>query len=116
MIFVRKLRFLQIAVVALLGLGGMSATAKTVLIDVRTPDEYSAGHLSGAINIDYLQISRRIEASGVKKDDEVILYCRSGRRSGIALESLKGLGFKRVANYGSMEEAAKKLQQASSRK
>lgn len=84
--------------------------AKTVVIDVRTPEEFASGHIEGALNIDHQVIAQRIGMSGVSKDDDVILYCRSGRRSGLALEALKGLGYKQVKNYGSMDEARQKLQ------
>ena len=46
----------------------------------------------------------------VNKDDTVILYCRSGRRSGIAQETLQRLGYTRVENYGSLDAARQKLQ------
>lgn len=82
---------------------------KTFLIDVRTPEEYAAGHLEGAINIEYRQIQTKIVQVGVKTNDEVILYCHSGRRAGIASETLKGLGYPNVQNYGGMEEARKRL-------
>ncbi|MDP5239294.1 rhodanese-like domain-containing protein [Uliginosibacterium sp. 31-16] len=101
----------HILLTALLGLACAGASAKTVLIDVRTPEEFAAGHLEGALNIDHQVISQRIGMAGVSKDDEVILYCRSGRRSALALESLKGLGYKKLQNYGSMDEARKRLQQ-----
>ena len=83
--------------------------AKTFLIDVRTPEEYANGHLDGAINIEYQQIQTKISQAGVGKGDEVILYCHSGRRAGIARETLQGLGYTHVQNYGGMEEARKRL-------
>ena len=70
---------------ALLALSCLGASAKTVLIDVRTADEFAAGHLDGALNIDHQVIAQRIGMAGVAKDDEVILYCRSGRRSAVSL-------------------------------
>ena len=99
----------QILAIALLGLACASAGAKTVLIDVRTPEEYAAGHLDGAINIDHQVIAQRIGMAGVAKSDEVIVYCRSGRRSGIATEVLQGMGYKKAQNFGGMEDARKKL-------
>lgn len=94
---------------ALLGLACTGAFAKTVLIDVRTPEEFAAGHIDGALNIDYQVIGQRIGMAGVAKDDEVILYCRSGRRSGVALETLKGMGYQKLQNYGGMDDARKKI-------
>lgn len=100
----------RILLPALLALSCLGASAKTVLIDVRTADEFAAGHLDGALNIDHQVIAQRIGMAGVAKDDEVILYCRSGRRSALAAETLKGMGFKRLKDYGGIEDARKKLQ------
>lgn len=83
--------------------------AKDVVIDVRTPEEYAEGHLPGALNMSYESIAQKIAKTKIKKDDRVILYCRSGRRSGLALETLKGLGFSKAENAGGMEEASKLL-------
>ena len=102
--------FKQIFAIILLALTCSAASAKTVLIDVRSPEEFAAGHLEGALNIDYQVIDKRIGMAGVGKDDEVILYCRSGRRSAIALGSLKGIGYKKLLDYGGIEDARKKLQ------
>lgn len=97
------------SILVLICMAAMSAWAKTVVIDVRTPAEFATGHIDGALNIDHEAISQRISAAGVSKDDEVILYCRSGRRSGIALQSLNKLGYKRVVNYGGIDDARKRL-------
>lgn len=101
----------RVLLLAVFALASLAASAKTVIIDVRTPDEYSLGHLDGAINIDHQVIGQRIGMTGVSKEDEVILYCRSGRRSAIAADTLKGLGFKNLKDYGGMEDARRKVQQ-----
>lgn len=87
----------------------MGAEAKTVLIDVRTEAEYVQEHIDGAINMDYRAIGRLIDTEKVAKDDTVILYCRSGRRSALAQETLKAMGFSHVENYGGLEAARKRL-------
>lgn len=87
------------------------ATAKTFLIDVRTPQEYAEGHLKGALNLDHASIAQRIAQAGVGKEDEVILYCRSGRRSALAHEDLRRLGYTRVKDYGGLDEARRRLGQ-----
>lgn len=102
----------KLAVAAVLAVSALGASAKTVLIDVRTAEEFAAGHLDGALNIDYQVVAQRIGGAGVAKDDEVILYCRSGRRASIALETLKGMGYQHVLNYGGMEEARQRIKQA----
>lgn len=84
--------------------------AKSVVIDVRTPTEYAADHIEGAINIEHTRIAEEIAKAGVGKDDRVILYCRSGRRSGMALETLKTLGFSKAENAGGIGQARKLLQ------
>ena len=84
--------------------------AKDVVIDVRTPQEYAGGHIDGAINIVHTDIAQEIAKAGVSKDDKVILYCQSGRRSGIALETLKTLGFSKAENAGGIVQARKVLQ------
>jgi len=87
-----------------------SAFAKDVVIDVRTPQEFQTGHVEGALNLPHETIGQDIFKAKVNKDDHVILYCKSGRRSEVALGTLKGLGFSNIENYGGFEEAQKRLQ------
>ncbi len=82
-----------------------AAFAKEWLIDVRTPEEFAAGHADGALNIEYQNIVTGVQALGVQKQEPVRVYCRSGRRSGIAQESLKEAGYMWVENLGSLEQA-----------
>jgi len=86
-----------------------AAVAKDVVIDVRSEQEYQSGHVEGAINIPHTAIGQDISKAQVSKDDHVILYCQSGRRSGLALETLKSMGFSRAENYGGIEQAKLKL-------
>jgi|GEM_PF-6862097 len=79
------------------------------VIDVRTEGEWKAGHIQGAILIPYNQIMSRIGAVTKDKSAPIALYCRSGRRSGIALKALKELGYVNVENLGSLKEARKEL-------
>lgn len=73
------------------------------IIDVRSPQEFAAGHLKGALNIPLDQIQQRPEAvDGLEKSSEVLVYCRSGARSAVACSILAQQGFKRVLNGGSM--------------
>ena len=73
---------------------------KTTLIDVRTKAEYDSGHLESAINIPYTEIKQKIAGVVADKDRKIIVYCRSGRRSGLAEAALKELGYKNVTNAG----------------
>ncbi|TAH13780.1 MAG: rhodanese-like domain-containing protein [Curvibacter sp.] len=92
-----------------LTLMALSAQAKDIIIDVRSPQEFAAGHVEGAINIEHSAIAQAIAKAGVSKDDTVLLYCQSGRRSGIALDTLKNLGFSKAENVGGIEQARKTL-------
>ena len=63
-----------------------------LVIDVRSAEEYAAGHVPGAVNIPHDQVPSRL--AEIPKDKEVVLYCRSGRRSGLAAETLEANGYK----------------------
>lgn len=71
-----------------------------VLIDVRTPEEVAEGSIPGARNIGYEEIGQRIAEVAPDKDTPIVLYCRSGRRSSIAQDSLRELGYSQVINGG----------------
>ena len=71
------------------------------LVDVRSVEEFGRGHLPGAINIPVQELDRRLVEVG-PTEGEVIVYCRSGRRSSLAAQSLRGHGFTRVHNLGPM--------------
>jgi len=65
------------------------------VLDVRTPGEFAAGHLPGATNIPYDELDRRAAELG-PPSTPVLLYCRSGRRSGIAARTLHDKGFSKL--------------------
>ncbi len=69
-----------------------------VLLDVRTAEEFAAGHVPGARNISHDVLGTRLDELADARDREVIVYCRSGRRSRIALEALRAAGFNRLAH------------------
>lgn len=71
------------------------------LVDVRTPAEFAAGHIPGAVNIPLQQLDSRLSELQ-PKDQAVVLYCRSGNRSGTAARLLKGAGFAAVHDLGPM--------------
>lgn len=76
-----------------------------VWIDVRTPEEYASRSIPGHINIPHDVIEGRIDELNLNKQQSVKLYCRTGRRSGLALELLQNQGFTDVENVGSFESA-----------
>ena len=85
-------------------------SGKPLIIDVRTHDEFIAGHLPGAINIPYDQI-KTLTTFAPDKSQSLFIYCRSGRRSGIAETALNKLGYSKVYNgesYQALVEAMPK--------
>ena len=80
---------------AFLALPKEGAEAPFVL-DVRAPEEFVTGHVPGAVNIPYDQVAARL--AEVPKDKEVVLYCRSGRRAGMAAEVLAANGYSRLVH------------------
>lgn len=69
-----------------------------VIIDVRTPEEYVDGHIENAINLDYYSKAFEDELNKLDKNKTYLIYCRSARRSGMALDTMKQLGFTKVYN------------------
>ncbi len=66
------------------------------IIDVRTPEEYSEGHLADAINYDWYSEDFKDNVSKLDKSQPVFIYCRSGHRSGEAKKAMKAMGFEKV--------------------
>jgi molybdopterin/thiamine biosynthesis adenylyltransferase/rhodanese-related sulfurtransferase len=73
-------------------------TAGVTLLDVREQVEWDAGHIPGAAFIPQGELPARIEAEFPDKDQPIVLYCRSGARSGRATQLLQGLGYTDVVN------------------
>ena len=71
-----------------------------VIIDARTYDEYKEGHIPGAILIPEYEIADRAEDELPNKDQLILVYCRSGRRSKIASTELVKLGYTNVKEFG----------------
>jgi phage shock protein E len=87
-----------------------NGTKPAAIIDVRTSEEFSAGHIDGAINIPVDQIGQGIHSiKGLKKDSPILIYCRSGRRSSMARLTLEQQGYKNILDGGSMENLSKNL-------
>lgn len=79
----------------------MSQQVNLIIIDVRTPEEYEAGHNPQAINIPLQILSEEIQKYNFALDASIILCCESGGRSGIAQSLLEKQGFTRIVNKGS---------------
>lgn len=84
---------------------------ETHWIDVRSADEFMSGHVDGAVNIPHTEIANRIAEVTDNRDARLYLYCRSGRRSGIASDVLTEMGFSAVENVGGLAAAEKKAAQ-----
>lgn len=78
--------------------------AKGIWVDVRTPEEFATGNIQGALNIPVDQISGQIHRVIPDKHTPIHVYCRSGRRSAIAVKQLKELGYTDVTNHGSYQD------------
>ena len=71
-----------------------------VILDVREQEEYDQGHIPGAIVIPHEEIEAKAEAALPDKDQLILVYCRSGRRSKIAAEALVKLGYTNIQEFG----------------
>jgi rhodanese-related sulfurtransferase len=78
-----------------------------VLVDVRTPEEFNAGHLENAQNINWFDPNFSERFKAVDKDKTIYLYCKVGGRSAKAQERLKSLGFDHVVNLEGGYDAVK---------
>ena len=67
-----------------------------IVLDVRTPQEFEAGHLEGAINIDWYQEDFTQMLETIPKDEKVYVYCKLGGRSAMAAKLMDSLGYKKV--------------------
>ena len=84
----------------------ISVTADTTIIDVRTPAEFSAGHLEGAQNIDVQSASFDQQIASLDKNANYVVYCRSGNRSAAAVAKMETAGFTNVQDAGGLNEAS----------
>ena len=78
----------------------MDSESGYIIIDARTQEEYDQGHIPGAILIPEYEIADRAEKELLDKNQLILVYCRSGRRSKIAAEELVKLGFTNVKEFG----------------
>ena len=79
------------------------------VIDVRSDAEVKTGIIQDAIHIEWTKIDKEITKIDISKDHAIYLYCRSGNRSGKAVDILKNIGYVNVINAGGIKDAAKKL-------
>jgi phage shock protein E len=118
----RALIIIGVATTMLLGCGGDTSStggneakaavesvveAGTVIIDVRTVEEFAAGHLEGALNFNVEDGTLAAQLTNLDPATQYIVYCRSGRRSAIAVDMMRNAGFDAVVDLGAIEDAAK---------
>jgi len=84
-------------------------TAGATVIDVRTAEEMAEGMLPGAVPIPHAEIVSGVAALELSADATLVLYCRSGRRSGLATAALQNAGYTRVINGGGYGDLASAL-------
>ena len=70
--------------------------ASTIILDVRTPEEFAAGHVPGAVNIPYTHLPARLSELPDAGDKEIVLYCATGVRSERAAERMREQGYTRL--------------------
>lgn len=78
----------------------MSDYPDAVILDVREADEYNSGHIPDAVLLPYGDIPEKAHIVLPDKEKMILIYCRSGRRSKIAAESLTALGYTAVYEFG----------------
>ena len=78
----------------------MDSGEEHIVLDTREQDEFDEGHILGAILIPYTEIENKAEEMLPDKNAQILVYCRSGRRSKIAAESLAKLGYTNVKEFG----------------
>ena len=82
----------------------MESGEEYILLDVRTQEEYDAGHIKGSILIPYTEIETQAPDELPDKDADILVYCRSGRRSAIAAQALADMGYTHVLDMGGIQD------------
>ena len=82
----------------------MMETQKAIVVDVRTLEEYNEGHIPNAISVPLETIENEAEAKLKNKDDLILVYCRSGRRSREAALKLIEKGYTNVIDFGGIKD------------
>lgn len=92
----------------------ISQQTNIIILDVRTPKEFAAGHLAGATNIDFFASSFEKKLSALDKDKTYLVHCAVGGRSAKVREKMKALNFKSIYHLDggikAWEEAGKKVE------
>lgn len=84
----------------------LAAAEDRVLIDVRTDEEVAAGAIVGALHLDVQDPDFEARVAELARDEAYLVYCRTGNRSGQAIERMRALGFEDLVNGGAYEDLA----------
>lgn len=84
-------------------------TNEAFLVDVRTPEEFASGSVKGAVNIPLDEISSNL--SKFKNKKNIVVFCRSGNRSGQAKQILEKNGIQQVTNGGTWQQVSRIIQE-----
>jgi len=85
----------------------VALSAETIVVDVRSADEFATGHLIGAVNIDVQSSDFETLISELDPTSPYYVYCRSGNRSAQAIDRMSALGFTDLTNGGSVQSASR---------
>ena len=83
---------------------GIKDKENALIVDVRSPEEFNAGHVPGAVLIPVGEVESRIEEFGQDKSRPIVVYCKRGIRAARAKSTLEDHGFTNVINGGSYED------------
>ena len=106
---IQNFNLFRIYALATLLLSSIVFSDEPLVIDVRSLEEVKTGIIQDAIHIEWTKIDKEITKIDISKDHAIYLYCRSGTRSGKAVDILKNIGYVNVINAGGIKDAAKKL-------
>ena len=81
----------------------LDANESVILLDVRTQEEYDEGHIPGSVCLPHEEIGPEMPIA-FDQDAEILVYCRSGRRSALAAEALSAMGYTNVADFGGIQD------------
>ena len=109
-------KFVVASLIAIFAVGSLAACSTSepiemstvaAVIDVRTPEEVSAGYLEGSLNFDFQGPNFASEIATLDESKDYVIYCRSGNRAGGAIDFMKANGFTgKLTNAGSLDEAS----------
>ena len=102
--YYRAFALFSFLIIILIGCSSKPNLSQPIWVDVRTAEEFENGHITDAINIPYEQIGAHIAQVTDNKSADLRIYCKSGRRAGIAKQELEKMGYTNVTNEGGYQD------------